>query len=47
MDLVESSFNWEVVIEEWGTEVLRKIRPPHILWEPFKDSTLPRAAVGY
>ncbi len=46
MHPAEIRFFRKTFIKERGTEVFRKIHPPPILWEPFKDSTASRTAVG-
>ncbi len=46
MDPTEIRSIRKVFITERGAEVCRKISPSPILWEPIKDSTPPRAAVG-
>ncbi len=45
MDPAEMGFIRKA-FKESGAEVLRKIRPSPILWEPFKVSAPPRTAVG-
>ncbi len=47
MDLAEIRFIRKTFIKERGSQVFRKFRLSSILWEPFRDSAPPRAAVGY
>ncbi len=46
MDLAESSLIRQVVVKNWGSEVLRKIRSFPILWAPVRDSATHRTAIG-
>ncbi len=47
MDPAEIMFSWKTLIKEIGEEIVRKIGPSPILWEPFKVTAQSRTAVGH